>query len=264
MASDPLPRPLPASDADAPAPASGPCTVLTLAELAEGLVRLQPPPAYRLGLDSGVEYNNVRRALAQPGRARVATWHKLLRSLHIRMLVAEPGGGGVWPIAGPRRAGPGTEAAPGRAAGLRELRRAHGWSRRALAARAGVSVDTIAALEGGGGLLGNLDRVCGALDLRLVFALPPRHGCLASLWRERAVPCLERPAQFPPAPPRARVRAQRQRQAQISASMASAAASAPSSARLTASGPAGKDAQAATWACASPDSVDSVASSKAT
>jgi transcriptional regulator with XRE-family HTH domain len=236
----------------------GSFSALSLPELGEGLARLRPPPAYRLALDSGVEYNNVRRALSQPGRTRVATWCKLLRSLRLRMLAVQKDAAPAW--CDPAGAGTGSDAPPPAPfdpaceRALERCRRARGWSRRELARRAGVSIDTVVSLEQGRGLLGKLEQVCAALELRLVFRLPPGHVTLDALWRERAARCLEAPAQFPPPRQRTGAAAPPRRQAQISASIASAAASARNSARLIASAPTDRDAQAAPWACASPDS----------
>ncbi len=186
----------------------------------------------------------------------MSTWCKLLQSLNLRVLAEDR-----LPSAAPGAAPP---IDPTGARALEACRRARGWSRRELARRAAVSIDTIASLEHGGGLLGKLDQVCAALGLRLVFRLPPGHATLESLWSERAALCLEAPAQFPP-PRRSRGGdAPLRGPAQISASKASAAASARNSARLTASAPTGSDAHAAAWTCASPDSMLKAASRNAT
>jgi len=171
--------------------------VLTIEAFVQGMRLLQPPPAYRLSLDSGVEYKNVRRVLEQPLAARLHTWQKLLRSLRIRMLaarcVAEALRSGAWESEGP--AGLAAEA-PRCADALRDGRRARHWSRRELARRAGVSVDAINCIENGGGLLGTMAQLSSALDLRLYLVLPPQHPTLECLWRERAVLCLREPEQY--------------------------------------------------------------------
>jgi hypothetical protein len=174
---------------------------LTFADLAARLQLLQPPVAYRLSLDSGVGYKNVRRALEQPMAIRLHTWGKLLRSLRIRMVAAARADDD----AGTRCVAPGIAIMPGMAdagvASLRSCRLALGWSRRELARRAGVGLDAVASLEAGCGLAGTLSRVCDAMGLQLLLALPPDHRSLEQLWEERAKSCLTAPAQFPPARP---------------------------------------------------------------
>jgi transcriptional regulator with XRE-family HTH domain len=171
--------------------------VLTIAAFVQRMRSLQPPPAYRLSLDSGVEYKNVRRVLEQPHAARLQTWQKLLHSLRIRMLAAHCAAAALhcagWVSEGP----PGSAAeAPRCAEVLREHRRARHWSRRELARRAGVSVDAIICIENGGGLVGTMAQLSSALDLRLYLVLPPQHPTLECLWRERAVHCLQEPEQY--------------------------------------------------------------------
>lgn len=168
---------------------------LTLEQLARELALLQPPPAYRLSLDSGVGYRNVRRAVEKPLTARLATWQRLLHSLRSN-LVATPGNHAPqasWPLDTPARAG----------AGLRAARRRHGWSQRELARRAGVCVDAVIVLERGQGLLGQWQRICTTLGVQLGVALAPPHDTLAALWREQAPRCLQEPAQYPIARQRA-------------------------------------------------------------
>jgi transcriptional regulator with XRE-family HTH domain len=174
--------------------------VLSLDELAEGLARLQPPPAYRLSLDSGIEYKNVRRAFAQPRAARLLTWRKLLRSLDLRLIAVDPAAGGAWAAhgsGGDTAIGACSLAAPIDGASLAFLRQCRGWSRREMARRAGVGVDAIGSLESGGGMVESLVRVCGALGLELLLALPPDATSLGALWEQRAGRCLDAPAQFP-------------------------------------------------------------------
>lgn len=181
--------------------ASGSVTVLTLAELARHLPRLHPPAAYRLSLDSGIEYKNVRRAFVQPLAVRLGTWQRLLRSLRIRLVAAASPEDVIWPGADTRLVDLGA-AAPqdaGHAPGLRALRQGMGWSRRELARRAGLGLDAVASVEKGGGMTANLERVCNAYGLQLLAALPPGFASLEELWDERAGRCLAQPAQFPPA-----------------------------------------------------------------
>jgi len=196
-----LTAPLPRPDPHPTAETSARRAVLTFAELAARLPLLQPPAAYRLSLDSGIGYKNVRRAFEQPMAIRLQTWEKLLRSLNIRLVAAGAGDcAGSGPTAGHGALLPATPGPAGADAGsLRSRRLALGWSRRELARRAGVGVDAIASLESGCGLAGTLSRVCGAMGVQLLLALPPEHVSLEHLWEERAVGCLRSPAQYPPA-----------------------------------------------------------------
>jgi len=169
--------------------------VLTVEQLAGELARLQPPPAYRLSLDSGVAYRNVCRAVQRPLAARLDTWRRLLRSLRSRLIAAGHGGQApAWAL----------DPAPCAAGGLRAARRQRGWSQRELARRAGVCVDTVGALERGQGQLAQWQRICTALDLQLLIALPPHHDSVAALWREQAPRCLQAPAPYPRVPRHAR------------------------------------------------------------
>jgi len=181
--------------------ASASVTVLTFEELTRQLRALQPPPAYRLSLDSGVEYKNVRQALANPHATRLETWRKLLHSMRIRMVAARCVEDVIWPGEQTLLIGFGNEASalvePRRTLSLREWRLRAGWSRRALARHAGVAVDTVTSVEDGRGMLCKLARLCHPLGLQLLLALPPAHDCLESLWRERAPRCLDEPAQYP-------------------------------------------------------------------
>lgn len=199
------PRPL----ASGVNPLGCPKTAFTFEELSAQLRRLQPPVAYRLSLDSGVGYKNVRRALEQPMAIRLQTWGKLLRSLRMGLVLAARAG----PAAGMAGATPGcayaTDITGNQAGNLRSRRLALGWSRRALAQRAGVGLDAVVSLEAGRGLVGTLSRVCAAMDLQPLLTLPPDRVCLEQLWEERSSGCLSAPAQFPPSrPPRRRARAQ--------------------------------------------------------
>jgi len=189
----PVPRPDPPPYAEPEARQA----VLTFGELAARLPLLQPPAAYRLSLDSGVGYKNVRRAFEQPMAIRLHTWEKLLRSLHIRM-VATGAGDPAMPGAAAALGSVDTAPVAAIAESLHRRRLALGWSRRELAQRAGVGLDAVASLEAGGGLAGTLSRVCGAMGVQLLLALPPQHRSLEQLWEERATGCLTAPAQYPP------------------------------------------------------------------
>jgi len=182
--------------------ASGSVTVLTLAELAHRLRVLQPPPAYRLSLDSGVEYKNVRRAFERPLAVRLETWLKLMHSLRIRMIGAACAEDVIWPGEQTLLVAFDSSASalitPACATSLRACRIRKGWSRRQLALRAGVSIDAVDSAENGRCLLGKLVRVSDTLGLQLLLALPPWHASLEELWSERAARCLSQPAQYPP------------------------------------------------------------------
>jgi len=186
--------------------ASGSVTVLTLEELAQRMRVLQPPAAYRLSLDSGVEYKNVQRAFERPLTVRLATWLRLMRSLRIRMVAAACAEDVIWPGEQTRLVGfdksAGALVAPACATSLRACRVGRGWSRRQLALRAGVSIDAVDSAERGRGLMGKLARVCDGLGLQLLYALPPWHASLEDLWTERAARCLSQPAQYAAPRPR--------------------------------------------------------------
>jgi DNA-binding XRE family transcriptional regulator len=199
------PRPDPCAATRPQTPSDGargacPLHVLSLGELGPASSRLHPPPAYRLSLDSGIGYKNVRRALEQPFAVRLDTWQKLLQSLGLwavavpRGPLAPPAPNVSAPAAEPVR----PEAVAVTAAGLRALREARGWSRREMARRAGVCLEALASVENGRGLVGSLVRVCAAIELELVLALPPGYDSLDALWRERAGRCLAAPAHYPP------------------------------------------------------------------
>ena len=180
--------------------ASGSATVLTLVDLVGHLRLLQPPATYRLSLDSGIEYKNVRRALERPMVVRLDTWLKLMRSLRIRTVAAARMEDVIWPgehtliVVFDRTAW--SVVRPSCATSLRAFRIRRGWSRRQLSQRAGVSVDTVDSVENGRGLVGKLSEVCKALELHLLCALPPWHASVQELWAEQAARCLARPAQY--------------------------------------------------------------------
>jgi hypothetical protein len=214
LAASPDPRPL--------ARASASVTVYTLVEFVRRLVHLQPPPAYRLSLDSGIEYKNIRRAFDHPLASRLDTWQKLLRSLRVHLVAAASPEDVIWPGDATRvvRFVPEAKALPSvaDAVDLRAYRLERGWSRRELARRAGVGIDAVTCLESGRGTVGSLVRVCGAHGLQLLLALPPGHATLEELWEVRAHGCLSEPAQYPsarvprPEPPRSAPASHRPRQ----------------------------------------------------
>lgn len=180
--------------------ASGSVTVLTLEDLVLRLRLLRPPATYRLSLDSGVEYKNVRRALEHPMAVRLDTWLKLMRSLRIRTVAAARAEDVIWPgeqtliVAFDRTAC--ALVRPSCATSLRACRVRRGWSRRQLAQRAGVSIDTVDSVENCRCLMGKVADICRALELDLLCALPPWHASLEELWAEQAARCLARPAQY--------------------------------------------------------------------
>jgi len=195
----PGPAPLScATNGTGPASAS-PC-LLALDALALALRAAQPPAAYRLSLDSGVQYRNVRHALQWPLRARVDTWLRLFHSLNVVPVAARCAADILWPASQQRvvvfDAAAATLVPPECATRLRQMRLDSGLCAQAIAARAGVSPEAVAAVEGGRGLMDTLVRVCAALELELMLALPPRHATIDALWMERSAQLLAQPAQF--------------------------------------------------------------------
>jgi len=189
-----------AHDPEFVARASGSVTVLALDHLAARLRKLQPPATYRLSLDSGIEYKNVRRALERPRAVRLRTWLTLMSSLRIRTVAAARTEDVIWPGEHTLVVVFDNDARslvrPTGATNLRACRVRRGLSRRQLALHAGVSVDALDAAEQGRGLVGKLANVCQALELHLLCALPPWHGSLEDLWREQSARCLAAPAQY--------------------------------------------------------------------
>jgi DNA-binding XRE family transcriptional regulator len=182
-----------------------PATVLPLAEFSQLVQHLNPPFAYRLSLDSGVEFNNVKHAFDDPLGVRLGTLLRLLKSFGVSLVAArsredvatmDPSVPRVILIA----AG-GATLSGSQAATLRECRQLAGMSMAALSARAGVSVDTVTAIERGQGLMRNVARMCEELGLSLFVVLPPPHATVDALWAARADGFLTAPAQFPPRRP---------------------------------------------------------------
>jgi transcriptional regulator with XRE-family HTH domain len=182
--------------------------VLPLEEFARQMPLVQPPCAYRLSLDSGVEFNNVKHAFEQPLAVRLDTWLRLLKSLGA-CLVAAPRGQDVASddLSVPRvRIGAADQAngpplASSLQSTLHECRRARGMSMASLAQQVGVSIDTVTSVERGRGLLRNVARVCEQFGLRLFVAMPGRFESVEQLWAEHAERYLLAPSQFPPRRP---------------------------------------------------------------
>ena len=179
-----------------------PC-VMTLEEFVQRMPLVQPPCAYRLSLDSGVEFNNVKHAFEQPLAVRLDTWLRLLRSLGVGLVAAarsedvasdDPSVARVL-IGVPDDGGP--LLAPSRQSSLQDCRRARSLSMAALAHQIGVSIDTVTSVEKGRGLLRNVARVCQQFGLRLFVVLPGKFQSVDELWAAHAERYLLAPSQFP-------------------------------------------------------------------
>jgi len=178
--------------------------VMLLEEFARRMPQVQPPCAYRLSLDSGVEFNNVKHAFEQPLAVRLDTWLRLLRSLGVSLVAAtrsedvtsdEPSVARV--LIGGSVADAGPALAPSRQSSLQDCRRTRNLSMAALAEQIGVSIDTITSVERGRGLLRNVARVCEQFGLKLFVALPGRFRSVDDLWATHAERYLIAPSQFP-------------------------------------------------------------------
>jgi DNA-binding XRE family transcriptional regulator len=182
------------------APRSVP-VVLPLDDFARQVTTVQPPFAYRLSLDSGVEFNNVKNAFDKPLAVRLDTLLRLLHSLGVVLVAAESVEDVASPGAEPTRIVIGTKppgfVAASRIGSLSERRRALGVGTSAMASRVGVSIDTLLSIERGRGLVRNVARVCSELGLQLYVALPPQHHSVQELWAARADAYLTAPAQYP-------------------------------------------------------------------
>lgn len=226
---------------------------LTLEQLAAQLRQVQPPAPYRLALDSGVQYRNVCQAMDRPLHARWQTWLRLLGSLDMPALAATTPEDFVWPGANcPVVALDGRGAvvvAPENLRSLRDWRMQLGWSRRALARRAGLSSEAVAAAESGCCLARTLQRLCAAMGLRIFVVLPTGHGSVQELWAARAPRLLAQPASF--AALHGRLRAP----GYTSASIASAPEIARSKARLARSASSPRRAQDSSYVVTSPPSI---------
>jgi len=178
--------------------------VMPLEEFVQRMPLVQPPCAYRLSLDSGVEFNNVKHAFEQPLAVRLDTWLRLLRSLGVGLVAAarsedvssdDPSVARVLIGATPDDDGP--PLAPSRQSSLQDCRRARNLSMAALAHQIGVSIDTVTSVERGRGLLRNVARVCQQFGLHLFVVLPGRFSSVDELWAAHAERYLLAPSQFP-------------------------------------------------------------------
>jgi transcriptional regulator with XRE-family HTH domain len=178
--------------------------VMTLDEFVQRMPQVQPPCAYRLSLDSGVEFNNVKHAFEQPLAVRLDTWLRLLRSLGVSLVAAargedvasdDPSVARVQ-IGAPLDGG-GPRLAPSAQSSLQDCRRARNLSMAALAHQIGVSIDTVTSVERGRGLLRNVARICQEFGLSLFVALPGRFRSVDELWAAHAERYLLAPSQFP-------------------------------------------------------------------
>jgi DNA-binding XRE family transcriptional regulator len=182
--------------------------VMPLQDFARRMPLVQPPCAYRLSLDSGVEFNNVKHAFDQPLAVRLDTWLRLLKSLGVCLVAAarredvasdDPSVSRV--RIGAAEASEGPRLAPSKQSTLQECRRELGLSMASLAQSIGVSIDTVTSVERGRGLLRNVARVCEQYGLQLFVALPGRFASVDELWAEHADRYLLAPSQFPPRRP---------------------------------------------------------------
>jgi transcriptional regulator with XRE-family HTH domain len=178
--------------------------VITLEEFVQRMPLVQPPCAYRLSLDSGVEFNNVKHAFEQPMAVRLDTWLRLLRSLGVSLVAAarrEDVGSDDPSVArvriGAAREDSAPPLTPCRQSSLQDCRRVRNLSMAALAHQIGVSIDTVTSVERGRGLLRNVARVCEQFGLRLFVALPGRFHSVDELWAAHAERYLLAPSQFP-------------------------------------------------------------------
>ncbi len=180
-----------------------PC-VMPLEEFVQRMPQVQPPCAYRLSLDSGVEFNNVKHAFEQPLAVRLDTWLRLLRSLGVGLVaaarsedVASEDASVPRVLIGATQDDGGPLLAPSKQSSLQDCRRARNLSMAALAHQIGVSIDTVTSVERGRGLLRNVARVCQQFGLRLFVALPGRFRSVDELWAAHAERYLLAPSQFP-------------------------------------------------------------------
>jgi transcriptional regulator with XRE-family HTH domain len=178
--------------------------VMTLEDFVQRMPLVQPPCAYRLSLDSGVEFNNVKHAFEQPLAVRLDTWLRLLRSLGVSLVAAassedvasnDPSVARV--LIGTAHDDSGPLLAPSKQSSLQDCRRARNLSMAALAHQIGVSIDTVTSVERGRGLLRNVARVCQQFGLSLFVALPGPFQSVDQLWAAHAERYLLAPSQFP-------------------------------------------------------------------
>ena len=204
VATGPLPSGVEHEGADSAGPEASRATVIALEEFAQRMPLVQPPCAYRLSLDSGVEFNNVKHAFEQPMAVRLDTWLRLLRSLGVSLVAAarpedvaseDPSVARV--LIGGADGDPGPRLAASRQSTLQDCRRVRGLSMASLANQIGVSIDTVTSVERGRGLLRNVARVCQQFGLGLYVALPRRFSSVEDLWGAHAERYLLAPSQFP-------------------------------------------------------------------
>ena len=179
-------------------------SVMPLEEFAHHMPLVQPPCAYRLSLDSGVEFNNVKHAFDQPLAVRLDTWLRLLKSLGVSLVAAasredvaseDPSVARV--LIGGADADTGPRLAASKEASLQDCRHERGLSMASLAQQIGVSIDTVTSVERGRGLLRNVARVCEQYGLQLFVAWPGRFRTVDELWAAHAERYLLAPSQFP-------------------------------------------------------------------
>src|SRR5882757_6609630 len=178
--------------------------VMALEEFAHRMPLVQPPCAYRLSLDSGVEFNNVKHAFDQPLAVRLDTWLRLLKSLGVSLVAAassedvaseDPSVARV--LIGGADADTGPPLAASKESSLQDCRHQRGLSMASLAQQIGVSIDTVTSVERGRGLLRNVARVCEQYGLQLYVAWPGQFHTVDELWAAHAERYLLAPSQFP-------------------------------------------------------------------
>jgi len=178
--------------------------VIALEQFVQRMPLVQPPCAYRLSLDSGVEFNNVKHAFEQPMAVRLDTWLRLLRSLGVCLVAAassedvasdDPSVARV--LIGATQDDSAPHLASSKQSSLQDCRRVRNLSMAALAHQIGVSIDTVTSVERGRGLLRNVARVCQQFGLSLFVALPGRFRSVDELWAAHAERYLLAPSPFP-------------------------------------------------------------------
>jgi transcriptional regulator with XRE-family HTH domain len=179
-------------------------SVMALEQFAHHMPLVQPPCAYRLSLDSGVEFNNVKHAFDQPLAVRLDTWLRLLKSLGVSLVAAatsedvaseDPSVARV--LIGGADADAGPPLAASKESSLQDCRHQRGLSMASLAQQIGVSIDTVTSVERGRGLLRNVARMCEQYGLQLFVAWPGRFRTVDELWAAHAERYLLAPSQFP-------------------------------------------------------------------
>jgi len=178
-------------------------TAFDLFEFCNQLTQVNPPCAYRLSLETGVEFPNVKAALEKPLATRLDTLAKLVKGLDAALFAVSAteeltSTNNDVPrifLAGNldlKDIFPATEVDS-----LTEVRTRLKVPATGMAKRIGVAPDTIKALERGGGLARNLDRYCSELGLRIMVVLPPPYTTVADIWTDKAAAMLATPSQYP-------------------------------------------------------------------